>query len=115
VVENKIKLGYLVATPELRSDETVTAYQGDMETAFRKLSEMGYDGAELMILDPDSVDRSRVEQLSREYDIENPILCTGEVYGQGRLSFMDPAQSIRTQAVLRMKKISDFASPFGGQ
>lgn len=115
MVEDKIKLGYLVATPELRSDETITAYQGDMETAFHKLREMGYDGAELMILDPDSVDCDRVEQLSREYDIEIPILCTGEVYGQGRLSFMDPDQSIRTEAILRMKKIIDFASPFGAQ
>ena len=86
-----------------------------METAFHKLREMGYDGAELMILDPDSVDRDRVEQLSREYDIEIPILCTGEVYGQGRLSFMDPDQSIRTEAILKMKKIIDFASPFGAQ
>jgi len=115
MVEDKIKLGYVVATPELRVDETVTAYQGDMETAFHKLRELGYDGAELMILDPDSVDRDRVEQLSREYDIEIPVLCTGEVYGQGRLSFMDPDQSIRTKAILRMKKIIDFASPFGAQ
>jgi sugar phosphate isomerase/epimerase len=115
MVVGKIKLGYLVATPELRKDENVTAYQGDMETAFHKLSELGYDGAELMVLDPDFVDRNRVEQLSREYDIEIPVLCTGEVYGQGRLSFMDPDQSIRTEAILRMKKIIDFASPFGAQ
>lgn len=115
MVENKIKVGYLVATPELRIDENVTAYQGDMETAFHKLSDLGYDGAELMILDPDLVDRERVEQLSREYDLEIPVLCTGEVYGQGGLSFMDPDQSVRTEAILRMKKIIDFASPFGAQ
>ena len=113
--ENRIKLGYLVATAELGVDEKVTAYQGDMGTAFQKLSELGYDGAELMILDPDVVDRGRVEQLSREYNIEIPVLCTGEVYGQGGLSFMDPDQSIRTEAVSRMKKIIDFASPFGAQ
>lgn len=110
-----IKLGYLVATAELRIDETVTAYQGDMATAFHKLSELGYDGAELMILDPDAVDRDRLEQLARQYDIEIPVLCTGEVYGQGGLSFMDPDQSIRTEAIQRMKKIIDFASPFGAQ
>jgi sugar phosphate isomerase/epimerase len=115
MAEGKIKLAYFVATPELRIDDKVTAYQGDMETAFHKISELGYDGAELMILDPDVVDRDRVEQLSRQYDIEIPVLCTGEVYGQGGLSFMDPDQSIRTEAILRMKKIIDFASPFGAQ
>jgi hypothetical protein len=92
MVEDKIKLGYLVATAELRIDEKVTAYQGGMETAFHKLSELGYDVTELMILDPDFVERDRVEQLSREYGIEIPVLCTGEVYGQGALSFMDPDQ-----------------------
>ena len=86
-----------------------------METAFQKISELGYDGAELMILDPDIVDRDRIEQLSREYDIEIPVLCTGEVYGQGGLSFMDPDQSLRTEAILRMKKIVDFATPFRAQ
>jgi len=115
MVEGTIKLSYFVATAELRIDEKVTAYQGDMETAFHKLRKLGYDGAELMILDPDFVDLDRVEQLSREYDIEIPVLCTGEVYGQGGLSFMDPDQSIRTEAILRMKKIIDFASPFGAQ
>ena len=65
MAEDKTKISYFVATAELRIDAKVTAYQGDMETAFRKLSDLGYDGAELMILDPDVVDRDRVEQLSR--------------------------------------------------
>ena len=115
MAEDRIKLGYVVATPELRIKENVTAYQGDMETAFRKLGELGYDGAELMILDPDAADRDRVQQLSSQYGIEIPVLCTGEVYGQGGLSFMDPDQSIRRDAIIRMKKIIDFASPFGAQ
>lgn len=115
VTENKIKISYLVATTELRIDEKVTAYQGDMETAFQKLNGLGYDGAELMILNPDFVDRDRVEQLSREYQLKIPAFCTGEVYGQGGLSFMDPDQSLRIEAIKRMKKIIDFASPFGAQ
>lgn len=115
MVERAIKLGYIVATPELRVAETVTAYQGDLDVAFNKLRKLGYHGAELMILDPDLVNRSRLERLSREYGIEIPVLCTGEVYGQGQLSFMDPDQSIRTEAILRTKKIVDFASAFGAQ
>jgi hypothetical protein len=35
MAEDKIKLSYFVATPELRIDAKVTAYQGDMETAFQ--------------------------------------------------------------------------------
>jgi len=110
-----IKLAYLVATPELRIDETVTAFQGDTREAFRRLRDLGYDGAELMIREPDSVDPARMKRLSQEYGIEIPVICTGEVYGQDYLSFMDPDESVRLEAIRRMKKIIDFASPFGAQ
>ncbi len=111
----KIKIGYVVATPEVRPDEGVTAYQGDTGTAFRRLRELGYDGAELMICDPACLDRAMVERLAREHRMEIPALCTGEVFGQDRLSFMDPDEGIRHEAVQRMKKIIDFASGFGAQ
>ena len=110
-----IKIGYMVATPELEVNEAVTAYQGDLKEAFSKLRYFGYDGAELMVLNPDHVDRDEVERLSREYGIEIPVVCTGEVYGQEHLSFMDPDESIRREAIGRTKRIIDFASSFGAQ
>lgn len=112
---SSIKLSYVVATPELRRDEGVTAYQGDTESAFRRLRDLDYDGAELMILDPDRLERGLFERLSRRYRIEIPALCTGEVFGQDHLSFMDPDEAVRDQAVRRMRKIIDFASAFGAQ
>jgi len=54
-----------VATPELRIDETVTAFQGDTREAFRRLRDLGYDGAELMMRDPDSVDLAGMEGLTK--------------------------------------------------
>jgi len=110
-----IKIGYMVATPELKVEEALTAYQGDLKEAFSKLRYFGYDGAELMVLNPDHVDRDEVERLSREYGIEIPVVCTGEVYGQDHLSFMDPDESIRREAIGRTKRIIDFASSFGAQ
>lgn len=110
-----IKVGYVVATPELCFDEGVTAYQGDAEEAFRKLRALGFDGAELMIRDPDGIEKGLFERLSRDYGIEIPALCTGEVFGQDHLSFMDPDRAVRAEAVRRTKKIIDFASIFGAQ
>lgn len=112
---SSIKLGYVVATPDLRRDESITAYQGDTEAAFRRLHDLGYDGAELMIRDPDRLERAWFERLSTRYGIEVPALCTGEVFGQDHLSFMDPDEAVREQAVRRMRKIIDFASVFGAQ
>lgn len=108
-------MAYVVATPELRVEETVTAYQGDMKVAFSKLRELGYDGVELMITDPDRIDRGKIERLSGEYGIEIPALCTGELYGQEHLAFMDPDASVRNEAIRRTKRIIDFGQPFGAQ
>lgn len=103
---SSIKLGYVVVTPELHPDETVTAYQGDTEPAFRTLRDFDYDGAELMIRDPVRLDSGMFGQLSGPYGIEIPVLRTGEVFGQDRLSFMDPDEEIRDQAVRRMRRSS---------
>ena len=53
-----IKIGHVVATVELRLEESATAYQGDMEAAFRRLRDLEYDGAELMVRDLDRLERA---------------------------------------------------------
>ena len=108
-----LKLAYVIATPEFPVGEGVTAYQGDLKTAFRKLKDLGYDGAELMTVNPDKVDQEKVRQLADKYSIEIPVFCTGEVYGQEKLGYMDPDPAVRKEAILRTKKIIDFASMFG--
>ena len=47
-----MKLSYQVATPDVRCGGSVTAYQGSIEKTFSDIASMGYDGVELMTLDP---------------------------------------------------------------
>ena len=112
---SKIKLGYVIATPELSFSENVTAYQGEISEAFRKLKNLGYDGAELMLVDPKRVEQRKIVYLSQKYRIEIPVICTGEVFSQAHLSFMDPDEGVRDEAIQRMKDIIDFAKPFGAK
>lgn len=108
----RIKLSYVIATPELLMNENVTAYQGDIEEAFNKLKTLGYEGVELMLVEPKNVDLAKIKYFSEKYGIEIPAICTGEVFGQAHLSFMDTHQDIRDKAIQRMKEIIDFAEPF---
>ena len=71
---SKIKLSYVVATPELAINENVTAYQGKLEEAFEKLKMLGYDGAELMLIDPKRLELQEILNLSRKYGIEIPVI-----------------------------------------
>ena len=110
-----MKLAYQVSTPEVEKSPAVTSYQGDLAAAFACLRETGYDGAELMVCDPARVDRRLVGRLAREYGLDIPMICTGEVFGQGRASFSDPDDGVRAEAVRRIRDAVDLAAALGAQ
>jgi len=93
----------------------VTAYQGDLENAFARLKEEGYEGAELMVCDPAKVDAAQIERLSARYGLAVPMVCTGEVFGQDGLTFSDPDEERRAEALRRVKAAADLAARFGAQ
>ena len=108
-----MKLCYQVATPDVKIAPSVTAYQGSLEETFSALARIGYDGAELMTLDPGKLDWKQVKETAGQYGLCIPLVCTGEVFGQLGLSFADPDPAIRKEAVERVCGIIDFAAHLG--
>jgi len=109
-----MKLSYMVATPEIESSD-VLAYRGDFEQVLAKMVELGYDGVELMTKNPRKFNEDKIEQLISKYNLEVPMVCTGEVFGEDRLSFMDTDERIRKLAIERTKEIIEFAARFKAQ
>ena len=60
-----MKLCYQVATPDVAIADSVTAYQGSLEKSFGDLGRLGYDGVELMTLNPGKLDWNEVKELKR--------------------------------------------------
>ena len=110
-----MRLCYQVATPDVRPDPGVTAYQGELEHAFFRLRECGYEGAELMVCDPGQIDAANLERLCARYGLEIPMVCTGEVFGQGHVCFSHPDPAIRGEAIARCRAAVDLAQIFGAQ
>lgn len=110
-----MKLCYQVATPDVAVDESVTAYQGSIEETFGAIARNGYDGVELMTLDPSKLDWVSMKQTAQELNICVDLVCTGEIFGQLKLSFTDPDAGIRAEAVRRVQEIIEFASFFGAK
>ena len=110
-----MKLCYQVSTPEVHLAPGVTAYQADLETSFRTVAQCGYDGVELMVCDPVQIDAAHVKELASKYNLEVPMVCTGEVFGQDGLCFSDPDDVRRGEAVKRAKDAVDLAVKFGAQ
>lgn len=108
-----MKLCYQVATPDVSVAPSVTAFQGDLEHTFSRLAAIGYDGAELMTLNPAELDWNRVKHTAERYGLAIPLVCTGEIFGQLGLSFSHRDESIRRAAVDRVKEIIAFAGFLG--
>ena len=105
-----MKLCYQVATPDVKIDPSVTAFQGDLETSLQTLSSLGYDGVEFMTINPQSLDQPHVKALLEKYNLICSLVCTGEIYGQLQLSYSDPDENKRKLAIEKTKQIIDFAA-----
>lgn len=110
-----MKLAYQVATPDVRIAPGVTAYQGDLEASFRALHACGYQGAELMVCNPGTLDAAEILQLAHQYQLEIPMVCTGEIFGQDGLCFSDPDDARREEALRRTRSAVDLAAALGAQ
>jgi sugar phosphate isomerase/epimerase len=112
-MKSRLKIAYFVAAPDLKGNERITALQGSLEENFRILSEYGYDGAEIMAGSPELLDIDLLRRCAREYSLEIPVFCTGELFGKYGLSFMAPDESARTRALTVACAVIDQAAVFG--
>ena len=77
----------MVGTPDLTQD-TMAVYRGDLATAFRKLSALGYDGVELMTKDPRSWMAHRSKVCLPKTISQFVGFCTGQVFGEDGLGLV---------------------------
>ena len=105
-----MKLCYQVATPDVAIADSVTAYQGPLQKTFGDIAACGYDGVELMSIDPGKLNWDEVKKTAEDLGLVVGLVCTGEIYGQLGLSFADPDAGRRREAVDRVNGIIDFAA-----
>jgi len=109
-MKHPVCLGYQIATPEVAYSPDLTCLWGELEPNVRLLAEIGYDAVEFMTLDPSQLDPKAINTLLEKYHMRTAMVCTGELFGTLRLSFLDDDPEIRQQAAARTRKIIDFAA-----
>jgi sugar phosphate isomerase/epimerase len=110
-----MKICYQIAAPDIKPALDITLYLGTLEHSFMRLSECGYDGAELMICDPTVININELKTLSKRYGLEIPMVCTGEIGHQGGLSYSSLNDDVRNEAINRTKGAVDIACELGAQ
>jgi len=85
-------------------------FQGDFFENLEKITEIGFDGIDLMIGNPEELDQDNIIEAIHTAGFEIPAIGTGKAWSDEGLSFTDPAKEIREKAVRRIFSHLRFAS-----
>ena len=108
-----MKLCYQVATPDVAIADSVTAYQGPLEKSFSDLAKLGYQGVELMTLNPSELDWDFVKKEAEKNGLKVVLVCTGEIFGQLGLSYITRIRKTETRRSAEVRKSSTLRHIWG--
>jgi sugar phosphate isomerase/epimerase len=105
-----MKLSFVISTQPTHF--VAAAFAADFEANVSRLAMLGYDGAELAVREPASLDTARVKALLSARHLDVPALGTGQAYVEEHLSFTDPDASVRERAIARIESHVALAHEF---
>jgi sugar phosphate isomerase/epimerase len=106
-----MKLSLVLSTDVARFEAVV--YKGDVHRHLAEIAALGYDGVELAVRDPDTVDLAAIETSLRAERLAVSALGTGQAYGEDGLSLTDPRAEIRAEAMRRLQGHIQLAAQLG--
>lgn len=88
------------------------AFDPNFEANVARIAELGYDGIELGVREPDKLDSANMKHILDKHKLVVPAIGTGQVFVEENLSFTDPDASVRERAMARIKTHIDLAREF---
>lgn len=96
----------------IKIEKGLGLFRGNLEKAFQVAEQLGYDGLEVALADPDEINIKLLHQWVNHYKINIASLATGAIATKDGFIFSSPEKSIRQAAVQRIKKFIDLATGF---
>jgi sugar phosphate isomerase/epimerase len=96
-----MKFSIVLSTDQAKFDAVV--FKGSFLENIARIARIGYDGVELAIRDPASIDLNMLKSALWEAGLVVPAIGTGQAYGEEGLSFTASDPSTRTAAITRIK------------
>lgn len=105
-----MKLSFVISTQPTKFQ--AIAFDPNFEANIARLAELGFDGVELGVREPDKLDVANIKHILDKHKLAVPAIGTGQVFVEEHLSFTDPDASVREQAIARVKTHIDLAREF---
>ena len=105
-----LKLSYPVTTPDCTVD--IMAWRAPYEEVFPKLKEFGYEAVELLVRDPASVDKERLDNALAQNGLVLSMIGTTPMQREDHLFLMDMDENKRKEAAKRLCGLADLAAYF---
>lgn len=78
------------------------AFKGNIEENIKTIKNLGYDGVELAVRNPNDLDIDYIKNLTLENNLPVPAIGTGQAFGEEGLSFTNDDPLIREKAIKRI-------------
>jgi len=92
---------------------SAVSFKGNLEKNIKTIRDLGFDGVELAIRDPACIDQSKILDLAVQCGLSIPAIGTGQAWGEEALSYTDPDEKVREQAIERTLSHIPFAERCG--
>lgn len=83
------------------------------EEGLRWVKESGFDAVEIILSDPDLIDRSRLQRRLEQLDLPVSTISTGQAMGLEELSLVSPSRQTRELTLARLRRDIDFSVQLG--
>jgi sugar phosphate isomerase/epimerase len=105
-----MKISFVISTQPTRF-QAVT-FSPDFEANAARLAGLRYDGIELAVRDPATLDVAAIKAVLDKYRLSVPAIGTGQAWGEEHLSFTNPDPEVRKRALDRIKSHIPLAREF---
>lgn len=108
-----MKLAAVITTPEVPISVPVALFAGTFPERLDKAAALGYDGVELMVLDPARLDAVTIAQEIRARRLDIAAIGTGAQFLVDRLTLLAGDRATEQRAFQRFEMLVDFAAACG--
>jgi sugar phosphate isomerase/epimerase len=106
--KNTMKLSIVLSIQQTGFE--AVAFDGDYEQNFSRIADLGYDGVELAIRDPDLINLDQLISYLVRCKLKVPAIGTGQAWGEEHISFASSDPNVRDVAVKRIKRHIELAT-----